>query len=161
MRWNGKANVVNATVTTDTNGYAAGDVIGSVLTLENAVREPKTGIFNSLTLLADGSHSLVLDILVFDRDPTDAAAVGGTPATVTNNAAFAWGESGAHLIGMVSVEAADWSAALDSKQIVCNDALAIQIKGRSLPVYLVVISRGTPTFTSGQVVRIKAGFIQD
>lgn len=155
----GASSLVTGQFTPGTTAYTAKDAVGGVVTLEAAARESKTTLLNSVVLVADGAHSAALDILIFGVDPTTLSA------TVTDNAAFAWGSSAPQLQGRVQIEAADWDTDVGSsaKQVCVKEGLGIlcEAASNSFDLYAVVIDRGATTWTSGQVIEFKFGFLQD
>jgi hypothetical protein len=147
--------VLTATPTIDTAIYASGDLLGTKLTLTNAVRVASTGgKIMSVTVVDQAKQSIALDVLFFEADPT------GT--TFTNNAALDVADADLlNAVGSVSVVAGDYIALADnSLATVKNVNLRFKLdSGTSL--YACLITRGTPTYAAATDIQLKVGVEQD
>lgn len=146
--------VFSVTPTIDTNIFAAGDSVGGKQTLTSMARvSGGVTILTSLTVVDKGNQKPNLTILFFDSDPS--------AATITNNAAFVFSTDISKLIGRVNVVTADFET-IDSEAIasIKNIGLLLEASGSSDLYVAVVLTSGTPTFTSAGDLIFKYGFKQ-
>jgi hypothetical protein len=150
--------VVRLSVTpTISNGavYASGDVIGGLQTISNAVRKAGgSGTILSIVVIdKTQAQRAAMDILFFDRSVTVAA----------DNAAVATSDADmANCLGIVSIgpyNTAFPGTPLNSLSTLLNVGLPIVCNGADL--FAVVVSRGTPTYTSTSDLEFKYTILQD
>lgn len=92
---------VTPTVSDGTN-YTAGDAIGGIQTLTNAVRvSGGTALLNSVLLIDKSNQKQAITILFFESNPA--------AATTADNSPFAWSTDIAKYIGKVDILAADYT----------------------------------------------------
>ena len=151
-----KAIVITATPVIQAAAYAAGDQLGSLVTLSNAMDATKdTGSVLSLTVIDKGEQSSALSVLFFSAAPTIASA-DNAPLSISDD------EMASKFLGAVSVEAADY---LDvGNQTVATKAvvgLMLQSASGSTSLYCILLCEGTPTYTSTSDLVLKIGVVQD
>lgn len=128
------------TVTVDTNAFADGDYVGSVITIEGMCRGgASAAVLEKITILDKDAQGVALDLLFFDESPTVASA---------ENAALNISDTEMEkCIGGVSIVAADYHST-------SANSIATKVISPGLPlkpdssetVYCVIKSRGTPTY---------------
>lgn len=151
----GDTALVTPTITVDTAIYASGDSIGGKITLANAIRVAGlTGVLQSIQLLDRSNQKPLLEIFIFDSDPT--------AATITNNAAFVFSTDDLKVLGRISVIATDW-VTVNSKAMASLRSLGMILKaasGTSL-FAAIVINGSTPTFVATTDFQMRVGILQD
>lgn len=154
----GSSKLITVNLTTSAGIYAAGDVIDSVKTLTDAVLDPKgTALLHSLVLIDKINQKVSLDLLFFDTAPTvgaDNAAAAITDAHM------------AYCIGRVSIVNSEYvtvdGSNLNAEVTKTGLALLLQSTAGKKDLYMVAVSRGTPTYGSAAVnLVVKLGLIQD
>ncbi len=151
----GKSIVVSVTPTLDTNIYASGDQLCTANVLTAALDNTKgTGAILSVIVLDKQKRNAAMEILFFNSEPTIASAV---------NAALDISDSemAAKFLGKVSVAGADYIDLLGCS--VCakvNVGILLQGVAGSRDLYMVLQSKGTPTYAASDLV-IKVGILQD
>lgn len=159
MAIEGKSKIASATPTLDTNAYASGDRVGSVMEFTNAMDDSSgTGTIVSLTILDKAAQGSILTLLLFNDLPTIASA---------DNAAIDISDAEmAKCIGSIPVAAADYvTTASNSIATIRNVNLLVQAAksssnstGKSL--YGVLRSGGSPTYAASSLV-VSLGIKQD
>ncbi len=142
--------VVEKTVDTDTNIYAANDQVGTLLTLADVFAGgTKKGIIESITILDKAKQSAALTLLFFDAAPTVAS---------TNNAALdiTDAELADKFVGKVEFAAASYSN-LANSSIGSMANINQMIVSKSADLYMIVKSAGTPTYTSTSDLVLRIG----
>lgn len=147
----GKSKVVSVTPTLDTNAYASGDRVGSVMEFSNAMDDSSgTGTIVSVTILDKAGQGSVLSLLLFNDLPTvasaDNAAIDITDAEM------------AKCVGVVPIASADYvTTASNSIATVRSINLLVQAAksatsstGKSL--FGVLKSGGSPTYAANSLV---------
>lgn len=138
---------------TASSAYAAGNVVGGLLTFANAVRVGKTGGTINSVIITDKSGSQVqFDLWLFDSNPTATTVTDKTLLTV--NAVDL-----VRSIGFVSINAwcpANAGGAIGQGLLDLRFALAT---GTTL--YGILMTRGTPTFASVSDVQVRLVISQD
>jgi len=142
----GKTKVVKlsgADIGAGASAYAAGDAIGSVITLSDVFLNASGQSTLMSVAIGDGnSQAQDLEILVFDSNPTGS--------TITDNAAVSISSDELSLsCGSVLVSSADYKAyATNSVATVRNIGMPVWNNNGTANLYLVVVSRGTPTYNA-------------
>lgn len=154
----GSSKVITIELTTSAGIYAAGDTIDSVKTVVNPVLDTKgTGLLHSLMLLDKVNQKSAIDLYFFDVAPTvgaDNAAVNFSDADMAN------------CLGRVSLVAGDYvtidGGSGSAEATLRGIALLLQAAAGEDDIYLVAVSRGTPTYGSAAVnLVLRLGIIQD
>jgi hypothetical protein len=118
--------------------YAAKDAIGGLLTFALAARtNVHSSILESVTIVDKGQQMSAMDLVLFNASltaPTDNAAFDPTDTELLT------------CIGVVKVVAGDYFDFNDNSVAVVHPDLPIVVAATSL--YGVLVSRGTPTYTS-------------
>lgn len=151
----GKSKNVSIAVPTTANTYAAGKVIGGVLTIANASRlSGKETLLQSLHIKDTSNGKGAFSILIFDSDPSSGA-------TVSDNSTFAYGSSAyAKQIGLISIAASDYKT-FDSKASAPITGLGrVYTPNGSANLYAVIVAESSVTLTAN-CLTIIAGFLQD
>lgn len=161
MTIEGKAKIVTVTPTVDTNIYASGDHLGTLVELANALDDASgTGLIVSVVINDKASQNSVLNLLLFKDKPTVASA-DNAALNITD------AEMAAKCIGHIPVAAADYVAlSASSVAAVRNVNLMVQgLKSSDNPngksLWAILRSGGTPTYTSTTDLVISFGIKQD
>jgi hypothetical protein len=151
MAIDGKSKVVSATPTLDTNVYASGDRVGSVMTFSNAMDDSSgTGVVVSVVILDKAAQSSVLSLLLFNDLPTVASA---------DNAAIDISDTEMEkCVGVIPIAAADYVATASNTvatirnvNLLLNSAKSSSsLEGKNL--YGVLRSGGSPTYAASSLV---------
>ena len=152
----GKSICVTPIITTTIGSYSSGDSIGGVITLKDVMaRKNGTAILKSVLVMDNDGQSSGLTILFFSSNPTGA--------TANDNSAFSYGNTFFNQIGKINITSDDYEM-IDTKSIADIDTYCklIQNKEDSTNIYAIIISKSSPTYTSGtSSLRINFGFLQD
>jgi hypothetical protein len=148
--------IVEVTPTLDTNAYASGDRLGSVMTISGAVRRTGLEAFLCDVVVVDkAKQSQSIDILFFKSSPTVASS---------DNAAIdiSDAEMGDKFIGRVSVLTTDYTALANNSEAspAPYNRLLSADEGKTDIYALAVCRSGTPTYAANSLV-FKFKFIQD
>lgn len=148
----GTALVVTPTWTVDTAVYTAGDCVGGIITLANAVR-------------VSGGTSLLYHIHVFDRSnqkPTGNILIfnaNPAAATATDNAAFVYSTDDFKQVARIPVTSGDY-VTINSKASADLTNLGRQIKATTgTSLYAVFVTDGAPDFVLATDFQIIFKFI--
>lgn len=146
--------ISGSSVGVDANQYAPGDLLGTKLTLSNALRVTGgSGFLQSITVQDLSNQKSALDVVIFDADPDTT--------TFTNNATLDVSDADAiRIIHTVSFLASDYISFADNA-VATKSGLAMPVAvaaGRDL--YACLVCRGTPTYTAAELA-LMFGFIQD
>jgi hypothetical protein len=151
-----QAKVLELTVATSTGAYSAADQVGVVMKLSNAVADAGgTALIKSISVVDKDKQAASLDILFFDEEPTNAVA---------DNAAadIADSELIGKFLGYVNVPAASYgvlaNASVASVQV---ERLLKSAKAGSKDLWVLVVSRGTPTYPTAEALTLKIGLQQN
>ena len=156
----GLTKIVTPVITVSTSAYAAGDCIGGLIALTDAMRiyggnfAPATGVLSGLTFLDRSNQKPGLEILIFEEFPMGA--------TTTDNAAFVFGSTAdAKLCGKIVVATDDWTT-LDGKATAELSNLNIVVKAvGSSSLYAVIVATGAPDFVATTDLQVRFKFFQD
>lgn len=149
--------LIDLTPTVDTGGaYADNDLIGSKLTLANAVRQPGAGgVIESVTVIDEAAQGAALDIVFFTADPT--------ATTFTDQAAEAIADGdGPKILAIVSVAGGDY-VALAGCSVATKNALniAFVLPAGETALYAAIVSGGTPSFGNAADLTLRVGILGD
>ena len=124
-------------ITNSTTAYAAGDVIGGLLTLNPQALMP-SGTIRRVKLIDDENIKPAVTVHVFHTRPgatyTDNAAYAPTLADLKDYAA------------PVAIESADWQT-VGGNGLVVKDDLAVSLSMTDGNVYIVLEADGTPDYS--------------
>lgn len=135
--------------------YASGDQIGILKILAKAAfSSTAIVLLKSLVLLDKSKQKSALDILFFSGNITNAVLDNAT-------ADLADADLVTYYQGKVSVAAADY-VDLNASSLVAKPLLDLMMKSETTDgdLYALVVSRGTPTYTSVDDLVIRAAFQQ-
>jgi len=148
---------VTPTITTSAGAYTAGDNVGGLLLLLEPIKGlNKNTILKSIHVKDNANQKQPLTILLFNSNPT-------TGATITDNAAFAYGTTSfPKQIAKINILAADYET-IDSKATADIDTYAKVLQSNdSSSLWAVVITTGTPTYAANATtLYITFGFLRD
>lgn len=135
---------VSATPTLDTNAYAAGDRLGSLMTISHGNAEGKPITLQTLTVLDKADQGTAFDVLFFDAQPTIAS---------NDNAALDISDAEMDkCIGIVSVAGADFADCGGARVAsVRSVGLALKPAAGATAIYALLVARGTPTYTASSL----------
>lgn len=149
-----KIATIQTAVIVDTAAYASGDLIGSKITIADAVRsDGGSGTIRSIVLNCKSSQTTAFDIVFFKADPT------GT--TFTDNAAIAIAVADFDKIfgGFVFAATTSWIDV--GTPSFAQSLVEIPFKLASgTTIFAALISRGTPTFGAVSDVTVTLGIEQ-
>lgn len=150
----GKTFVLKVNPTISTSVYVAGNTIGAIQTLTNAVTVSSgTGILESLILLDKSNQKAPMDIFIFESNPA--------AATTTDHAAFVFSTDNLKVIARVSVTAGDY-VTVNSNAIAIKTGLGIAVKANgSANLYAVAVTSSTPTYAGANDLQWVWGILQD
>jgi hypothetical protein len=144
------------------SAYASGNSVGGIQAVGGPDAAPDYAVLDSLTVIDAANQKAPLTLLFFAQDPTGSAG-GATPATVTDQAAFAFGTSAPLLVGKVDVAAGDYET-VNNGAVACktNLVLPMQADGPSGVVrklYVAVVTTSTPTYGHASDLTFTYGFV--
>lgn len=147
--------VAKAVPVTDTNAYAAGDLIGAAaLEFDASIYDGGSGVIQSLRLVDQDKEQAAIDVIFFDENPS------GT--TFTNNGAFDVADADmTKVIGHVSILASDYCA-LSDNAFATKTGIGLAFKlttGKKL--YAALVARAAVTYTAATDLRLAVGILQD
>ena len=126
----------------DTNIYASGDRLGSILTLTDFFQKyNRSAEITGLSLLDKAKQKSVLQVLFFDELPTVASADNAT-LDITD------AEMADKCLGYLPVAAADYKDLSASSIATVLPASPLLVTAKTTSLYAIILSGGTPTYTS-------------
>lgn len=149
---------IRKTITTSTSpAYSAGDQIDSIQTLSNALIDTGAlGAITSVSILDKDNQRAEIDFFFFAVSPT---LVG------SDNAAFDITDANAVIakfLGVATVLSGDYKQS-SSNAFATNDRIRIPMKSiaGSKNIYCVLVTRGTPTYSTTSGLEVTFGITQD
>lgn len=141
-----KGTLITATPTLDTNAYATGDRLGSLMTLSLAT--DATGdivVLKSLVIVDAAAQSSAMDVLFFSEAPTIASA-DNAALDITD------AEMAAKFLGRIVVASGDWTA-LAANSVCARNSVDMMLKSiaGSQALYCLLQSRGSPTYAASSL----------
>jgi hypothetical protein len=150
------AKIVSLSVVTTAGAYSAADQVGEVMKVTDASQDSTSvSILRSVCLVDKGKQSVDTDILFFSEAPTNSVLDNG-PADISD------AEMAAKCIGVVKLVAADYSI-LANNSVATKAGLSVMLQpslARSKDLYVLVVTRGTPTYASVQDLTLRLAFEQ-
>ncbi len=136
--------------------YSSGDVLGVVLKVPNAVLDHQgVAVVRSVCVIDLANQKSAIDLIFFKSAP--ASSLGA------DNAAYALADADALLLlGRINIPAATYvsSGTTNAECTVVNCGLMLEALAGTQDVYMVAISRGTPTYGAATDLIIKLGLEQ-
>jgi hypothetical protein len=146
-----RAVLITPTITINAIAYSAGDSIGGKIALNGASRANfGASILDSLMILDRANQKAVLEVLIFDSDPS--------AATLTNNAAFVFSTDDVKVLARIPVATADYITINGKAVAMLRNLGAIVKPVAGSTLYAAIITTGTPTYAVGDV-QIRFGFL--
>ncbi len=146
---------VSAAITTDTNAYAAGDCVGGLLTLTNALDPAfKTGSTLNAIISDLDRQAADFDVVVFDANPS--------ATTFTNNVALDIAD--ADLAKIAAVIQVTTTVNFVDNEVVFSTASPnkpIKVTNSDGTLWAAIVVRTTPTFTTTSALNLKLLLTQD
>lgn len=153
----GYTDQISPTITVSTSTYAAGDVVGGVLTLVNAVRASgSTAVLQSLFLQDLSNQKPALDIFIYNANPT--------AGTYTDNGAFPINTTDlAKQIRRISIATSDWgtTGTIATADLSLGGKILKAVGSTNLYAVFVVGGSSTPTFATTTALTARFGVLQD
>lgn len=153
-----KTKVVSASFSPSTVAYDAGDLVGSLLTFEDVIEaDYGGGLIVHASIVDLAKQSAALKLLLFN-----ASISTGTGTTLTDGSAADIGDSDIKdkYIGHLTFTTGEYVLLNDSSAATNAEQIAFYLPtGRDL--YGVLVTQGTPTYTSGEVITVKLGIELD
>lgn len=142
------------TQTTQNAAYSAGNCVGGLITLTNAMRTSGgTGIIQSIHLIDKDNQKAAMDLLVFNANPT--------AATITDKTAFVYSTDITKQIARIPIAASDY-VTYNSIATVSLGGLSKIVKANgSQTLYGALVTSGTPSYTGTSQVIIQVDILQD
>lgn len=150
-------NFKNTIAVTAAGAYVAGDCLGTLGTLTNAVRvSGGSAILQSIHVKDLSNQSPVIIILFFDSDPSGDAGIA-----VTDAGAFAYGTGTyARQVGKVNIAAADYDT-INTNASASVTNIGQQMTGNGTAnLYYIAIAGGAPNFAVNNDLEIDFEFLQ-
>lgn len=150
--------VISVTIASSAAAYTAGMQVGVPVKIQNAVLDSSgAATLTSLTILDSSKQNLAMDIFLFSSQPTSA---GADHATDTLSVA----QLTSLCLGQIKVVAGDYSA-LANAGVATKPLLGLKLQAatglqRPKDLWLVVITRGTPTYTAN-CLQVQVGLDQN
>lgn len=136
--------------------YSSGDVIGALNEVTNAVETNKEGsLLKSILVLDKANQKSAIDLVFFN------STLANSPGA--DNAAYALHDDDVtKLLGRISIAGADYisSSTTNAEATIKNIDLLLQAAAGTSSIYMLVVSRGTPTYGSASDLIIKLGVEQ-
>jgi hypothetical protein len=151
---NGAGNVLDVTLSLDTNIYADGDLLADTQEIANAVRVAAgRAILQSVVVLDEDDQGVGFDLVFLSA---------GTSLGTENSAPNIADAGARDIIGVVSITSADYSDIGASRIATCASiGLILKAAAASTSLYVAAIIRGgTPTY-SASGIRLKLGMLWD
>ena len=142
--------VISLTPTVDTAIYASGDQLGSLMTLSGGLISMRSGILESLSIVDKSKQKSVLNVLFFSSTPT-IVSVDNAPLDITD------AEMAAKCIGYVPVAAADYKDIANSSIASVRALNLVLNRTDTSDLCALILSGGTPTYTSTSDLVLKFG----
>lgn len=153
---NAKLAVVTPNLASFATQYASGDVLGGVTEVPLAVdNDGALAKLISLVVTDKSDQKAAIDFLFFSQAPDNSVGA--------DNAAYALNDADLqYLLGRVSVGTADYvsSSTNNAEASIKNIELILKAKVKTRSVYILPVSRGTPTYGSASALMIKLGLEQ-
>ena len=143
---------------TASSAYASGNQIGGLLTIPGVNAGGSEGTrLEKIVVVDKAGQSAAVDVLVFNAAPS----VGSDKAAVAISAA----DLATKCIGNAKILSADYSSAgtpsVATYTRPSGPLFAKPVQGGAATLYAVLVSRGTPTFTSTSDIIVKFQFSWD
>ena len=149
-----RTKVISASVSPSATAYAAGDLVGGLITFEDVIEADYGGgliVHSSIVDLA--KQSAALKLMLFNGSLST-----GTGTTLTDNEAADIGDSDIKdkYIGHLTFTTGEYVVLSDNSAATNAEQISFYLpSGRDL--YGVLVTQGTPTYTSGEVITVKLG----
>lgn len=150
----GRTAQVSATPTITAAGiYAAGDLVGGKLSFSSAVRSAGGGgMLHTVTITDLGKQDAVLDLVLFDSDPSGTTFTDNDPLDVAD----------ADLTKIVGVVQVLTYTDFNDNSVACEPAAGIVFKLASgTTLYGALVARTAPTYASTSDLTVRLGILQN
>lgn len=150
----GSTDRISATPTVSNGSiYAAKDAIGGIMTFANAARATgQGGSLESVTIVDKGQQMAALDLVLFNASPS---------GTFTDNATSDPSDADlATVVGVIPFVVGDYFDFSDNS-VAFRSGLGIVYDCADTSLFGVLVSRGTPTYTSTSDVIVALGLALD
>jgi hypothetical protein len=146
IRW------VNPGVSVSTTAYAAGDVVGGVLTLTNVLSPTCfSSYLNSLMIIDRDNQKPNLSILLFNANPVNGAYSDNGPISLAGD--------DTNLVAQIDTDDFTWRT-LNTKAALNATNLGRDVSGAGANLWAVIVTRGAATYTQTTNLVVKFGFVQ-
>jgi hypothetical protein len=147
-----QSKTIEVTPTLDTNAYAAGDRMGSIVTLTNIVRAVgESATIIDIVALDKAKQSIAFDIMFFSASPTvasaDNAAIDITDVEMEK------------CLGVINMPEANYMA-LANSSICTKPNVGLNITPTTTSAYLLLVAQDAATYAVGSIV-LKIKVLQD
>lgn len=142
--------IVSITPTLDTNAYATGDQLGTLMTITNAVKSMACSFLDSIIVVDGAKQDADITIYFFSAAPT---------VTSSDNAALniADAEMAAYCIGWIDITASDYrDTSANGTATVRGLNFPVQSAGTD-NLYAIMQAVGTPTYAASSLT-LRFGF---
>lgn len=149
-----KLKTITLQPTISTTAYAAGQVLGGVMTLTGALRTAiLSGTWMGIQVVEKSTQKSPMDIVLFTQSPTGA--------NFTDHAAAVWTLDYDKIIGINNIVAANYSTLATSCGVCLGNLNKRVLSTSSGNLYAVAICNGTPTYASASHLLFTFYFEQD
>ena len=128
------------TLAASTDAYTAGDTVGTKVDFGQVIGEIRT-----IVVTDNSNQGVAGNILLFEGNPASA--------TVTDNAAFAWGTGAPDLAKLVGIIAVPTYITVASEKAATAANVGLGVNTNNL--YAVLVTTGTPTLVAATDVSIR------
>lgn len=149
----GRTAQVSATPTITAGAYSAGDLVGGKLSFSSAVRSAGGGGMLHTVVITDlGKQDAVLDLVLFDSDPSGTTFTDNDPLDVAD----------ADLTKIVGVVQVLTYTDFNDNSVACEPAAGIVFKLASgTTLYGALVARTAPTYASTSDLTVRLGILQN
>lgn len=157
----GASDVISVSPTISTSAYTAKDCVGGAMTISNPVRlTGGTCVLESIAIVDKDSEEAIFDFHFFSDAPTatDNAVFDPTDTQLVDHyLGTVYG------VGNTDVDPQAVYSTLNDNSVCSkrNIGLVLAAAATASSIYCVVVTQGTPTYTSTSDLNFKFGFLQD
>jgi hypothetical protein len=141
---------VSPTVTAS-SAYTAGNAVGALITFPSAFLSANSGILHSVRLTSKSVQTAEFDVSFFSALPTTAFADKTAPAIAAADVALV----------QPPIKLTNNYSGLGTHTVYGADGISRPVNTVGTSAYALIITTGTPTFTSASDIQLCASWLQD
>jgi hypothetical protein len=138
-------------VVTPSAAYASGNAVGGIVTISAMFRQGRTGILQSTRINIKSVQTAEFDIYQFTALPATTINDKATPSLSTADALLVW----------PPIKLTNNDSTLGTMTVYGSDQLAAARKSSSQSDWFLVVTKGTPTFTTASDVQLCVAYLLD